>query len=107
MRCSRCQQENPAGVKFCGECGAKLEARCSQCGAGNPTTNRFCHECGTALGGGASESTAPSPSTYTPKHLAEKILTSKAALEGERNSSPSASRIHLWTFALFPRGKFT
>ena len=32
MRCSRCQQENPAGVKFCGGCGAKLEARCSQCG---------------------------------------------------------------------------
>ena len=25
-----------------------------------------------------------SPETYTPKHLAEKILTSKAALEGER-----------------------
>ena len=24
------------------------------------------------------------PRTYTPKHLAEKILTSKAALEGER-----------------------
>jgi len=27
---------------------------------------------------------APSPQTYTPAHLAEKILTSKAALEGER-----------------------
>jgi class 3 adenylate cyclase/tetratricopeptide (TPR) repeat protein len=71
-------------VKFCGGCGAKLEARCSQCGAGNPPTNKFCHECGTALGGSASESTAPSSVTYTPKHLAEKILTSKSALEGER-----------------------
>jgi class 3 adenylate cyclase/tetratricopeptide (TPR) repeat protein len=28
--------------------------------------------------------TAPSPQTYTPAHLVEKILTSKAALEGER-----------------------
>jgi class 3 adenylate cyclase/tetratricopeptide (TPR) repeat protein len=28
--------------------------------------------------------TASSPSAYTPKHLAERILTSKAALEGER-----------------------
>jgi class 3 adenylate cyclase/tetratricopeptide (TPR) repeat protein len=27
---------------------------------------------------------SPAPETYTPKHLAEKILTSKAALEGER-----------------------
>ena len=25
-----------------------------------------------------------SPQTYTPRHLAEKILTSKSALEGER-----------------------
>ena len=82
MRCPRCQQENPAGVKFCGECGTKLEARCSQCGAGNPPTNKFCHECGTALS--AQESTPPSPAAYTPKHLAERILTSKAALEGER-----------------------
>ena len=84
MRCSRCQQENPAGVKFCGGCGAKLEARCSQCGAGNPPTNRFCHECGTELAAGATRPKAVSPDTYTPKHLAEKILTSKAALEGER-----------------------
>jgi class 3 adenylate cyclase len=28
--------------------------------------------------------TGRTPSSYTPKHLAEKILTSKAALEGER-----------------------
>jgi class 3 adenylate cyclase len=27
---------------------------------------------------------APAPQTYTPAHLAEKILTSKAALEGQR-----------------------
>ena len=36
---------------------------------------------------GRGSGTAPrfsSPETYTPKHLAEKILTSKAALEGER-----------------------
>jgi class 3 adenylate cyclase len=84
MRCSRCQQENLAGVKFCGGCGAKFEARCSQCGAGNPPTNRFCHECGTELAAGATLPKAVSPDTYTPKHLAEKILTSKAALEGER-----------------------
>ena len=84
MRCSRCQQENPAGVKFCGECGATCEARCSQCGAGNPPTNRFCHECGTEVTAGASQPKAVSPDTYTPKHLAEKILISKAALEGER-----------------------
>jgi len=30
------------------------------------------------------ESRFNSPESYTPKHLAEKILTSKSALEGER-----------------------
>jgi hypothetical protein len=24
MKCPHCQFENPSGVKFCGECGAKL-----------------------------------------------------------------------------------
>ena len=28
--------------------------------------------------------TSPAPESYTPRHLAEKILTSRAALEGER-----------------------
>ena len=25
MQCPKCQFENPDGIKFCGECGAKLE----------------------------------------------------------------------------------
>ena len=25
MTCPRCQRENPATVKFCGECGARLD----------------------------------------------------------------------------------
>ncbi|MGZ8483789.1 MAG: zinc-ribbon domain-containing protein, partial [Candidatus Binatia bacterium] len=24
MNCPRCQHDNPVGVKFCGECGARL-----------------------------------------------------------------------------------
>ena len=40
---------------------------------------------GTAAGTPAGpDSRSPTPESYTPKHLAEKILTSKAALEGER-----------------------
>jgi hypothetical protein len=52
--------------------------------AANPPTNKFCHQCGVSLIGGPSPAPLPSPETYTPKHLAEKILTSKAVLEGER-----------------------
>ena len=75
MQCPRCRHENPAGQKFCGECGEALAALCAACGASNAPGQKFCGECGTALG-----ATAP----YTPKHLADRILGSKSALEGER-----------------------
>src|SRR6266536_1498872 len=84
MKCPRCQHENPAGVKFCGECGERLESACPACGASNPTGNKFCGQCGAALVQAPSATKFTSPETYTPKHLAEKILTSKAALGGER-----------------------
>src|SRR5262245_26030760 len=82
MRCPRCQHDNPSGTKFCGECAAPLASVCAACGAGNPAENKFCGQCAAPLR--AAANTSPSPQSYTPKHLAEKILTSKVALEGER-----------------------
>ena len=93
MRCAQCAHENPQGVKFCGECGARLQSPCLACGAANPPANKFCGECGASLAAApASTPAAPapaaaryaSPESYTPKHLAEKILTSRGAMEGER-----------------------
>jgi class 3 adenylate cyclase/tetratricopeptide (TPR) repeat protein len=83
MKCPRCQAENDAGARFCGDCGARLEAACPGCGTPVTPGKKFCRSCGAAV------TTEPagrfaSPESYTPKHLAEKILTSKAALEGER-----------------------
>ena len=50
-----------------------------------PGGARFCLQCGQAVAGDtAAPMRSPAPETYTPKHLVEKILTSKAALEGER-----------------------
>src|SRR5262249_30240030 len=66
------------------ECGARLAVMCRECGARNAPAHKFCGECGARLEPGASSRQPPSPDTYTPKHLAEKILTSKSALEGER-----------------------
>jgi double zinc ribbon protein/adenylate/guanylate cyclase family protein len=82
MRCLRCEHENPASLKFCGECGARLASVCPACGASNAPTQKFCGECGVLLSVPGAKFDAPN--TYTPKHLAEKILTSKTALEGER-----------------------
>jgi class 3 adenylate cyclase/tetratricopeptide (TPR) repeat protein len=85
MKCPRCQQENPAHARFCLGCGARLALACSACGTELPGGARFCLQCGQAIAAGsAAASPSPSPESYTPKHLAEKILTSKAALEGER-----------------------
>jgi class 3 adenylate cyclase len=85
MRCAQCHFENRDGVSFCEECGAKLELTCFACGAAVPPGRRFCGNCGQSLSlSVAGVSRFPSPDSYTPKHLAERILTSKAALEGER-----------------------
>ena len=90
MQCPQCQHDNPTGVKFCGECGTRLELVCSCCGVANPPGNKFCHECGTRFAGAPPVAAAavipvpPVPAAYTPQHLAERILTSRAALEGER-----------------------
>ncbi len=107
MICRQCRFENPQGMRFCGQCGAVLPQRCPQCGAEAPAGFKFCGQCGASLASGAPTtppasatasasappasraavpSSAPSPSAagYTPKHLADKILQSRSALEGER-----------------------
>jgi predicted ATPase/class 3 adenylate cyclase len=91
MICGACRHDNREGAKFCENCGAKLERRCPSCGQPVGEASRFCDGCGYRLD-------APAPATaptiadhlaqrfagYTPRHLADKILTSRAALEGER-----------------------
>ncbi len=90
MRCPQCAHENPQGVKFCGECGSRLPSPCPACGVANPPANKFCQECGAPLGTATSpepialQPKYATPHAYTPKHLAEKILTSRSVLEGER-----------------------
>jgi class 3 adenylate cyclase/tetratricopeptide (TPR) repeat protein len=90
VTCSGCGQTNPAGAQFCGGCGSRLAAVCPSCQTPNPPGNRFCHQCGAALAApaAAAPSALPAPSAspvaYTPRHLAEKILTSAGALQGER-----------------------
>jgi predicted ATPase/class 3 adenylate cyclase len=56
VSCPSCGHENPAGARFCNDCGAHLAA---------PTITR-------------------EPRSYTPRHLVEKILASQSALRGER-----------------------
>ena len=87
MKCPRCQHENRSAAKFCEECATPFARACSRCGTELAPTAKFCPECahptGTAVAAPA-EARFGTPQSYTPRHLAEKILTSKSALEGER-----------------------
>ena len=85
MKCPQCQHDNPPQSSFCLDCGGRLTLTCGSCGVVLPPGSRFCNNCGTPVQ--PSVVFRPrfvSPDAYTPKHLAEKILTSKSALEGER-----------------------
>src|SRR6266849_2922992 len=83
VTCPRCQSENRDGVRFCEQCGSRLALTCAQCGVEVLPDTRFCGACGASVARSPTERYA-SPQGYTPKHLAEKILTSRVALEGER-----------------------
>ncbi len=83
MKCPRCQVQNRDGLKFCEDCGARLALACQRCEAEVSPGKKFCGSCGAPVNVHAADRFA-SPEAYTPKHLAEKILTSKGAMEGER-----------------------
>jgi predicted ATPase/class 3 adenylate cyclase len=85
MRCHHCSADNREGRRFCAECGASLSQACPSCGFANDPGEKFCGGCGKPLQFVQPASTKfNSPEAYTPKHLAERILSSKSALEGER-----------------------
>ncbi|MCH6562311.1 MAG: AAA family ATPase [Myxococcales bacterium] len=84
MPCPTCQQENPSGARFCNGCGASFELACPGCERPNPQSASFCNACGRPLQGERALAPERKPGSYTPKHLADKILRSKSALEGER-----------------------
>ncbi len=84
MSCPRCRHPNPPTARFCSNCGASLALSCPACGYGNAPGSRFCNECGEILSSSAAAPARAAPESYTPKHLAARILNSRGALEGER-----------------------
>jgi class 3 adenylate cyclase/tetratricopeptide (TPR) repeat protein len=105
MNCPQCQFDSPEGMKFCGQCGSKLALVCAQCGTELPPGFRFCGSCGASLAAAPTAAPPPAPpaspppaveapppraavpaaaQSYTPQHLAESVLQSRSALEGER-----------------------
>lgn len=88
MLCATCGAENPAGKRFCGDCGAPLANRCGQCGAENPPEKKFCGDCGGLLGTALAAAVAPSsPQRSAPNiRVTPEQPDSATTLEGERKT---------------------
>jgi len=86
MKCPECQYSNREGAKFCTKCGTKLELKCPSCGHPYDPESVFCDECGHDLKKlvEAKPIDYSAPQSYTPRHLQDKILTTRSSIEGER-----------------------
>jgi hypothetical protein len=92
MRCTACRHDNREGRRFCAECGTNVAPVCAACGAGNEADEKFCGRCAlhcrSRVSGSATEppiaDAQKDPRAYTPRHLADKILNSRRAVEGAR-----------------------
>lgn len=86
MDCTRCGRRNPPHVRYCLDCGARLEAPpaqenvCGACATKNPLDARFCRECGALLGAATEPGSAPAASLssqaspFTPAPYASHLL---------------------------------
>ena len=92
VTCPGCRHDNRATARFCDNCGEALPRACAGCGTPLRAAAKFCDECGQPVAATAAAvvaapapaRAAQAPTGYTPKHLADRILTSRSALEGER-----------------------
>ena len=85
MQCLQCHADNQPHAKFCAECGASMAPSCRRCASPLPPTARFCPECAEPTGARPTEgSRFASPHAYTPRHLADRMLSMRESLEGER-----------------------
>ena len=84
MNCPDCGHENRDQARFCEECAAPLSPSCPNCGTQLRPSSKFCDECASPVTAQKEPTPQRDPRDYTPKHLAEKILHGKSALEGER-----------------------
>jgi uncharacterized Zn finger protein (UPF0148 family) len=90
VNCPSCNHANRESAQFCKDCGTRFAKTCTSCHTELRAGAKFCDTCGSPTATVEdSEAIEPSarernPRDYTPKHLADKILQSKSALEGER-----------------------
>ena len=73
MNCPSCGHDNPAGNKFCGECGAGLPPVCASCQAEIQPDSKFCGQCGSPVS--ATPDAPPQPSESPESEAERRQLT--------------------------------
>ena len=84
MQCPNCEHDTPDQGQFCEACGVQVLAICQACGRSNRPAARFCAFCGAFLLSEFFSDTAETFDGLMPRHLRERILTSRQGLLGER-----------------------
>lgn len=89
MVCADCGTRNSPQSLYCGNCGSPLLEPCTSCGGTVSRSSRFCEHCGadrnpTPFYAGRDGGESISPPVRLPRHLAKRLLESRAAVEGER-----------------------
>jgi class 3 adenylate cyclase/predicted ATPase len=86
VRCSKCEFDNPAGMRFCGKCRTALAPICPACSFENPPGFDFCGQCAAALRGAAG--TAKGAAAASKPAAAVRFVAEEAppTLEGERKT---------------------
>jgi class 3 adenylate cyclase/tetratricopeptide (TPR) repeat protein len=92
MQCPKCRFENSEGAKFCNECGKSLQLICDRCKKENAPGSKFCGGCGhtlalrskTSHGELSFDEKLGRIQRYLPTGIAEKILSRRDKIEGER-----------------------
>jgi hypothetical protein len=93
VNCASCRASNEVDAVFCEECGASFPPGCPLCGTSRSLRAKFCRKCRAPLSGDTVTKTSErDPRSYTPKHLAERIL---AELAREPLTGPNRNRRRL------------
>lgn len=92
--CLFCQHANPAGAKYCNDCGSALRLRpCASCEAINDIDAKRCHQCDAAL---TEESTAPVPhvaASAAERRAESSVVQALAAIGADNGASRTGSAI--------------
>jgi class 3 adenylate cyclase len=82
VNCASCGASNEVDAVFCEDCGTSFRRECPLCGTSCSPRAKFCRKCRAPLGGDTvSKTSERDPRSYTPKHLAERILAERAAMD--------------------------